>query len=292
MMFRGPFAGPGGEMQAEGATMVQVTAAADSRTNTVVVTGPEAVLKVVEGVIAKLDSPISNVADVKVFHLQYADASDTSELINDVFGQQSSSSSSRSSRNSQQNQSVRFMGGGMMGGMMGGRGGMMGGQTGQSSSGGGSISDVAVIASADSRTNSVVVSGPPETLEIVAQIIKQLDENPEQERRIFVYALKNASASNLMTILNNLFTQCFAGPAGHQFPWQPAIPGRDRPTGSAPQAELRAERLQFFRQRRPVRRDLLRGRSEHHSLLCMTSTRTTRRSKPIIDELDKPVARF
>ena len=51
MMFRGPFGGPGGEtQQAESATMVQVTAAADSRTNTVVVTGPEAVLNVVAGV--------------------------------------------------------------------------------------------------------------------------------------------------------------------------------------------------------------------------------------------------
>jgi len=290
MMFRGPFAGPGGEMQAEGATMVQVTAAADSRTNTVVVTGPEAVLKVVEGVIAKLDSPISNVADVKVFHLQYADASDTSELINDVFGQQSSSSSSRSSRNSQQNQSVRFMGGGMMGGMMGGRGGMMGGQTGQSSSGGGSISDVAVIASADSRTNSVVVSGPPETLEIVAQIIKQLDENPEQERRIFVYALKNASASNLMTILNNLFTQMASldqqgtsSRGSQQFQGGQANRGgaaggtAGGTTSSSSDSDDLSDETYF------------EADPNTNSLLCMTSTKNYEKIKPIIDELDKPV---
>ncbi len=87
--------------------MVQVTAAADSRTNTVVVTGPEAVLNVVAGVIEKLDSQIPNVADVKVFHLKYADATDTSELINEVFGQQSSSRPD-SSRSSQQNQRCDF----------------------------------------------------------------------------------------------------------------------------------------------------------------------------------------
>ena len=67
-MFRGPFGegGPGGPGGHAGGRqlkdMVAVTAAADSRTNTVVVTGPEQVLNVVEEVVKKLDSPLSNVA--------------------------------------------------------------------------------------------------------------------------------------------------------------------------------------------------------------------------------------
>lgn len=287
MMFRGPFGGPGGETQAEGATMVQVTAAADSRTNTVVVTGPEAVLKVVEGVIAKLDSPIANVADVKVFHLQYADATNTAELINEVFGQQSSSSS-RSSRNSQQNQQISFQRGGMMGGMMGGRSGMMGGQTGQTAGGGGSISDVSVIASADSRTNSVVVSGPPETLEIIAQIIKELDENPEQERRIFVYPLENANATNLMTILNNLFTQMAAleaqgtGSRGtQQFQGQTARGATGQAAGGATSGSSDSEDLS--------EETYFEADPNTNSLLCMTSTKNYEKIKPIIEELDRPV---
>jgi general secretion pathway protein D len=297
MMFRGPFGGPGGEsQQAEGATMVQVTAAADSRTNTVVVTGPEAVLNVVAGVVAKLDSPIANVADVKVFHLQYADATDTSELINEVFGQQSSSSSSRSSRNSQQNQQVSFQRGGMggmMGGMMGGRGGMMGGQTSQSSGGGGSISDVSVIASADSRTNSVVVSGAPETLEVISEIIKQLDENPEQERRIFVYALENANSTNLMTILNNLFTemaaldqqgtssrngQQFQGAQGGQGSRGGTTGGTQGGTTSSSSDSGNLSDETYFE-----------ADPNTNSLLCMTSTKNYEKIKPIIEELDKPV---
>jgi len=288
MMFRGPFGGgPGGETQAEGATMVQVTAAADSRTNTVVVTGPEAVLKVVEGVISKLDSPIANVADVKVFHLQYADATNTAELINEVFGQQSSSSS-RSSRNTQQNQQVSFQRGGMMGGMMGGRGGMMGGQTGQTGAGGGSISDVSVIASADSRTNSVVVSGPPETLEIIAQIIKELDENPEQERRIFVYPLENANATNLMTILNNLFTQMAAlqsqgtsSRGTQQFQGQAARGTTGQAAGGTTSSSSDGDDLS--------EETYFEADPNTNSLLCMTSTKNYEKIKPIIEELDRPV---
>ncbi len=182
---------------------LQVTAGADSRTNSVVVTGPEAVLDVVMTVIDNLDQQIPNVADVKVFHLQYADATNTSNLINEVFGNSRTSSRS-SSRTGTQNQQTVFTAGGR-----GGRGGGGGQMTTMGTQGGtaGVASDVVVVASADTRTNSVVVSGPPETMTIVADIIKELDQNPEQERRIFVYSLKNATASNLVTILNNLFTQ-------------------------------------------------------------------------------------
>ena len=286
MMFRGPFGGPGGEQQAEGTGLVQVTAAADSRTNTVVVTGPESVLNVVAGVIEKLDSPISNVADVKVFHLEYADATDTAELINEVFGQSRTSSSSRSSRSSQQTQQVRFGMGGRGG--FGGFGGMIGGQTSQSGSG--SMSDVSVIASADSRTNSVVVSGPPETLEIIAQVIKQLDENPEQERRIFVYALRNANATNLMTILNNLFiemaaldqqgtssrgSQQFQGGAQRGGATGGAAGGGTSST-SSDSGDLSDET--YFE-----------ADPNTNSLLCMTSTKNYEKIRPIIEELDRPV---
>ena len=76
----------------------------------------------------------------------------------------------------------------------------MGGQQ-QTQQSGGGISDVAIIASADSRTNSVVVSGPEETLNIISGVIKELDENPEQERKIFIYPLKNHKKMEKQTTL-------------------------------------------------------------------------------------------
>ena len=192
--------------QAEGsASMVAVTAAADSRTNTVVVTGPESVLNVVDEVIKKLDSPMANVADVKVFHLEYADASNTvpayqrglrakpaPRLPESLVAVQLAAEASR------------FSSAGGSGAAMGGDGRHDGRPRAATAA---PSSDVTVIASADTRTNSVVVSGPPETLAVIGQIIKDLDENPAAERRIFVYALKNATATSLMTILNNLFQE-------------------------------------------------------------------------------------
>jgi general secretion pathway protein D len=261
---------------------VQVTAAADSRTNTVVVTGPEAVLDVVAGVIAKLDAPLANVADVKVFHLEYADASDTAELVNEVFGQSRTTSSRSSSRSgSQQNQMINFRGG------PGGFGAQQAAQTSTTSS------DITVVASADTRTNSVVVSGPPETLTVIAQVIKQLDENPAAERRIFVYALKNANATNLMTILNNLFAEMQA--LNQQVTGsRSSVTGGQRNAGAGGGAgglggggavaaatsssnDTLSEETYF------------EADPNTNSLLCMTSSKNYDKIKPIIEELDKPV---
>lgn len=281
MMFRGPMMmGPGQNGQNDQNGSIGVTAAADSRTNTVVVTGPDAVLTVIDSVIQKLDSQIPNVADVKVFHLMYADATDTSELINEVFGEQTSSSSrSRSSSRSGQSQGVMFMRGGGPGGMMGGAG---------QSSNSSSTSDVSVIASADSRTNSVVVSGPPETLAVVSQIIKELDENPEQERRIFVYPLENANAENLMTILNNLFTQMAAleeeGTSSRSGSQQFQGGGQSRGGATGGAASSSSSDSDDLSDETYFEAD-----PNTNSLLCMTSTKNYDKIKPIIQELDKPV---
>jgi general secretion pathway protein D len=284
MMFRGPFGGGAqqGNGNASGGSTLQVSAAADSRTNTVVVTGPESVLNIVEDVIKKLDMPLADMADVKVFHLEYADAQDSAELINEVFGQ-SRTSSSRSSRSgSQQNQRVMFMRGGSFGGQQAG-------DTGGASS-------VEIIASADSRTNSVVVSGPASTLEVIAQIIKQLDENPEQERRIFVYALKNANATNLMTILNNLFTEMQAlsqrtlGRTGTQFQGgqrggaATAGGGAGGGGGGGAAGASGTSSNESLSEETYCQAD-----PNTNSLLVMTSTKNYLKIKPIIEELDKPV---
>ena len=277
MMFRGPGGrGPGRDQEEQTGSTAKVSAAADSQTNTVVVTGPDDMLEVVAEVVKKLDSQLPNVADVKVFHLEYADAQDTAELINEVFGE--SRTSSQTTRSSGRQGQVQFM--------RGGPGGFGGPQQQSTQSSGGSISDVAIIASADSRTNSVVVSGPAETLQIIAQVIKELDENPEQERKIFVYPLKNASAENLKEIINNLFAEMQAlnqagSTTGQQFQGQPrgaqqAVSAAQTSSGSSGGDDLSEDTY-------------LEADTDTNSLLVLTSTRNYALLKPIIDELDKPI---
>jgi len=56
-----------------------------------------------------------------------------------------------------------------------------------------------VNASADDRTNTVVVVGPRDTLEIIAKVIKDLDANPAAESTVFIYHLKTGRRSTCRT---------------------------------------------------------------------------------------------
>src|SRR5690606_28525289 len=62
-----------------------------------------------------------------------------------------------------------------------------------------------VTASADDRTNSLVVTGPKDVLPVVERVVMELDSNPAQESTVFVYALRNAQAARLQDVLNTLF---------------------------------------------------------------------------------------
>src|SRR4029077_18615001 len=60
-------------------------------------------------------------------------------------------------------------------------------------------------ASADDRTNTVVVVGPPDTLTIVAQVLHDLDANPAAESSVFIYHMKNGQAQNVQDVVNYIF---------------------------------------------------------------------------------------
>ena len=266
----------GNQQQGTASSMLTVSAAADSRTNSVVVTGPKETLDVVADMLKNVDTQLATMADVKVYHLEYADAQDTAELINEVFGESSSSSRTTSS-SGQQNQAVSFRGAGGMG--------TRGGQQ-QTTGTAGSVGDVPIIASADSRTNSVVVSGAAETLAIITDVIKELDENPEQERQIFLYPLKNANATNLMTILNSLFAEMAAlndegtGTTGQQFQ------GNQRtaqPAGGGAAGDSSSSSNDLSED------TYLEADVDTNTLLVMTSSKNYDKIKPILDDLDKPI---
>jgi len=58
---------------------------------------------------------------------------------------------------------------------------------------------------ADTRSNSLIVTAPADTMPLIAALIEQLDQLPAAESRIRVFTLANGDAFNLTTLLNNLF---------------------------------------------------------------------------------------
>lgn len=62
-----------------------------------------------------------------------------------------------------------------------------------------------VIISADTRNNSLLVRAPPESMELIAALIRQLDGLPVAEAQIKVFTIINADATNLSNMLQQLF---------------------------------------------------------------------------------------
>jgi type II secretory pathway component GspD/PulD (secretin) len=70
--------------------------------------------------------------------------------------------------------------------------------------GGGESTWVPLRSSADTRTNSIIVSGAASDLEVIEVLLYRLDETGGQQRNNEVIWLRNANASDIFTALNNL----------------------------------------------------------------------------------------
>jgi len=181
---------------------------ANAASNSLILTATQANIRRILEVIHALDTPLSGVAQIKVFQLKYANATNAARLITEVFQQPGRSSQAQPSPFGF---GRLFMGpgggppGGDRGGDRGGdQGGDRGGRSGSSQQSQGALAQN-VTASADERTNTLVVSAPPELLPVIEGLVKELDSNPSEEQAVFVYRLKNAQAANVEYVLNSLF---------------------------------------------------------------------------------------
>jgi general secretion pathway protein D len=175
---------------------------ANQSSNALIITDTSANIKRVVEIVSALDGHLADAASVLVKQLKYSSATNAARLIEELFGDQA-----QGNRNRNQQQGPTF------GGFFGG-GGFPGFSRGGDSSRGGSSNNnqqggarqaVNVNASADDRTNIVVVTGPPETLTIVESVLEKIDSNPASDETVFVYKLKNAQSLNVEQVLNILF---------------------------------------------------------------------------------------
>ena len=199
----GPFGGGGGgggeaDSGSSGggrANQPKVVATSDDRSNSLVVSAPEDMMATIEELVKAVDTNVEDVTEVRVFRLKYADPNEMADLLAGLFPDETKSSTdSTSGRN------VRF-GGGMFGGG-GGRGGAAASAAPQSDR---QKKMGRVIAVADARTGSVVVSAARDLMVQIGAMIEQLDANPAKKQKVFVYSLENADTQEVEQILRNMF---------------------------------------------------------------------------------------
>jgi len=190
----------------------EASISSNQNANALIITDASVNIRRIAKVIAALDLSDPTMAKVEVYPLKYADATEAARLITEIFQNQGGRSSRSGSRRDRMFSFFsRMRGGGRGGGGPGGFGDRGGDRGGGDRGGSGGVTgssaleQIPVTASADTRTNNVVVSGPPEVLEVVKDVLEQLDSNPASQQDVFVYRVKYGQALQIEGVVNTLF---------------------------------------------------------------------------------------
>jgi general secretion pathway protein D len=182
----------------------EATFVAEPTSNSIIITDTSARIRRVAQIISLLDTSLERTKETRVFKLQYASATATAQLINNLFRvdprQATGGAVQQGGAANIVNQLL-----GARGGAAAGRGGVAGARGTGTGAAGATRSQVPVQAAADDRTNFVIVTGPPDVLDEVEKVIKELDSDPRINLAVFIYNLKYGQARNLEVVINNLF---------------------------------------------------------------------------------------
>jgi hypothetical protein len=170
----------------------RVIAVGDERTNSLVVSAPDEYVPLIEELVREIDVLVDDITELRVFTLRYSDPFDVVDQIKELFPDESQTNNARGQ--------TRFGGG---------RGGFAG-------RGGGGVAAAAdssdrlrrkgrVLAVADARTSSVVVSAASELMPQISEMIFQLDSNPARQQQVFMYSLDHAEAEQVAEVLREMF---------------------------------------------------------------------------------------
>ena len=197
---------------------------ANAASNSLMMTDTQANIHRVVEIVASMDKRDATENDIVVRHLVYADATATAKLIMDIF--EPSTSSQQQGQQGGGGFGAFFRGFGGGGGGGGGRGGGGGGGFpgggfgggGPGGGGGGASQDNekgktgTITASADTRTNTVVITGPKDTLAVIqTELLDKIDANPVTDQKFFTYQVKNGQAVDMQNTLNTLFGATITG---------------------------------------------------------------------------------
>ncbi|HEX7010434.1 MAG TPA: type II secretion system secretin GspD [Phycisphaeraceae bacterium] len=182
---------------------------ANANSNVVVITDRSANIRRLVEIIAALDTTIAAVADVRVVPLRYANATEAARLANEIFGEGNASSRQpRSRQEAIRSFRARWRNNGE--------------SSSTSSNDPNQRVEAQFNASADQRTNTVVIAGAPQMLDVVEGVLKELDANPTADQGVMVYSVRHGQAANMASVLSALFqtssTSTATGASGSQTP--------------------------------------------------------------------------
>ncbi len=183
--------------------------------NSLLMTDTQANIRRITKIISALDSVSSSVNSIRVFPLKYADAKALADIVKELFPPPDSARPDNNPGNP-----GRFRGnGGNRGGggnfaamaaMMSGGG--FGGENPPGGEGGANAGDSGrtpvthVSAVADDHSNSLIISAPDTLMPTIEQLVTSLDSSSQDITEVRVFHLQNADPTEMVDLLNGLFS--------------------------------------------------------------------------------------
>jgi len=177
----------------------QATIVANEAGNSIVVTDTQSNIRHLTEIIRAIDNSAEGETEIRVFHLTHASPTDVASELGQIFPSSSSTSG-------QAQTPFRFGGGGGRGGFGGGFPGFGGGNASGSGSQNTRIQkQTQVVAVADPRTSSVIVTASKDLMQEIAGMMEQLDVPSDRDQGVYVFQMKNGDPQQALTVLQNMF---------------------------------------------------------------------------------------
>lgn len=161
-----------------------VVAIADERSNSLVVSASEEIMRATEKLIKEIDQSVSDITELRVFHLKNADPSEMADKLSELFPDDTKAGNTS-------NQQIRFGAGPF--------------DNTPSPSSDRMKKKGQVVSVADTRTASIIVSAASELMPQIAKLIDSLDSNSAKKQRVFICALQSGNVQNVTQVLNGMF---------------------------------------------------------------------------------------
>lgn len=184
------------EAEIDGIIKDQVTLTPDLRSNSVVVAAPSTVVALVREIITDLDTTSAGLRKIEEFQLKNADARQMAELLRDTFNLRQQGNAyvlvpaRRPAEGDRPNAGEEQAGGSLTGT---------------------SVTTVPderqqLAIAIDARTNTLIVSGTEQYMELVRKVVSRLDSIVANERERTVFHLRNAKAKDIEATLQKYFS--------------------------------------------------------------------------------------
>jgi type II secretory pathway component GspD/PulD (secretin) len=182
----------------------QATIVANEAGNSIVVTDTQSNIRHLTEIIRAIDNSAEGETEIRVFHLSHASPTDVASELGQIFPTSGTSGSQAQSP-------FRFGGGG--GGAGGGGPAQFFARMAAANAGGGTGTSqnsriqkqTQVVAVADQRTSSVIVTASKDLMQEIAGMMEQLDVPSDRDQRVYVFQMKNGDPQQALTVLQNMF---------------------------------------------------------------------------------------